>query len=118
MRRRLMAISGARPISSSGRIPGGRGWPERVPSLTLHRGMTRLRLDLDPGGGVVAGLLEGAHVAVHAGGDEAGGEVGAEQEVVDPDAGVAGEGVPEIVPVGVDRLVRVERAQGVGPALG
>ena len=37
--------------------------------------------------------------------------------MVDPQAGIARVGVPEIVPEGVDRLVRMERAQRVGPAL-
>ena len=37
--------------------------------------------------------------------------------MVDADAGVAGEGVAPIIPEGEDRLVRVELADRVGPAL-
>jgi hypothetical protein len=37
--------------------------------------------------------------------------------VVDADAGVAGEGVAPIIEEGEDRLVRVEGAERVGPAL-
>ena len=40
-----------------------------------------------------------------------------EQQMVDPDARVAREGVAPIIPEGEDRLVRMEVAERVGPAL-
>lgn len=41
----------------------------------------------------------------------------AQQQMVDPEASIAGVSVPEIIPESIDRLVRVNGAQGVGPAL-
>src|SRR4051812_5293978 len=76
-----------------------------------------LRGELDPRGGVVAGLLEGAHVPVHAGGDEVRSKVGAQEQVIDADARVADEGAPEIIPESVDIFVRVEGAQCIRPSL-
>ena len=70
-----------------------------------------------PGRRMVAGLLAGAKSGVDAGRREALRRDGIEQQMVDADAGVAGEGVAPIIPEGVDGLVGVEMADGVGPAL-
>ena len=67
---------------------------------------SRMRFQLHPGRGVVAGLFARSHVAVDAGRLQPLRRGLVEQEMVDPDAGVAGEGVPPIVPEGVDRLLR------------
>ena len=66
---------------------------------------------------MVAGLFPAAGVGVDAGGFEPPGRDRVEQQVVDADAGVAGEGVAPIIPEGEDRLVGMEMADGVGPAL-
>src|SRR4051812_25825423 len=74
-------------------------------------------LELDPGRRVVAGALAAADVAVHAGAFQPRRRRRVEQEMVDADAGVAGEGVPPIIPEGVDALVRMERTDRVDPIL-
>jgi hypothetical protein len=56
-------------------------------------------------------------VPVDIGGDEAVGEPGAEQEMIDPEAGISRERVSKIVPEGVDCLSRMKRAKRIGPAL-
>ena len=52
---------------------------------------TALSGELDPDRRMVAGLLPAAHLAIDAGSDEPPGDRGAEQQMVDPQAGVAGE---------------------------
>src|SRR6187402_2824361 len=37
--------------------------------------------------------------------------------MIEPQAGVAAPGVPEVIPEGIDPFVRMERAYSVGPAL-
>ena len=56
-------------------------------------------------------------MAVDLGIEQPVGKRGAEQQMIDAQAGIAAIGVPEIVPEGVDDLARVQRAQRVGPAL-
>src|SRR5262245_44353935 len=72
---------------------------------------------LDPGRRMIARLLPAAHLTVHAGLDEPARSRRAEQQMDYAQAGVAGPRVPEIIPEGVDALVRVKSAQCVGPAL-
>src|SRR5688572_2489542 len=74
-------------------------------------------LQFHPGRRVIAGLFPAAGRPVDARGYQGLRQSRAEQEVVDPNAGIALEGIPPIVPEGVDSLVRMELAQGVGPAL-
>jgi len=66
---------------------------------------TLLPRQLDPDGRMVTGLLPSAHFTVDAGGDEAAGYMGAQQEMIDPQAGIATIGVAEIIPEGIDRFV-------------
>jgi Family of unknown function (DUF5681) len=66
---------------------------------------------------VIARVFPGPRLAVHAGGDQAPAKGRAQQQVIDAQSGVAGKGVSEIFPEGVDPLPRVERPQRVGPAL-
>ena len=47
-------------------------------------------------------MVTGPHIALDAGGDQAAGKGRAQQEVVDTQPGVAGKGVPEIFPEGID----------------
>ena len=72
--------------------------------VPASQGLRRRIAELDPGRRVVAGLLPAAHVPVDAGGLQAAARrPRAQQQMVDAQAGVAGEGVPQIVPEGVDR---------------
>jgi hypothetical protein len=59
-------------------------------------------------------MVTGPHIAVDAGSDQAVGQGRAQQQVIDPQAGVAGKGVPEIFPEGVDPLIRVDRGVPLG----
>jgi diketogulonate reductase-like aldo/keto reductase len=94
-------------------------WPRDRRSKERHgAGVARSALDLDPRRGMIAGLLQRPDVPVDARGLQPRGELRAQEQVVDADAGVPGEGVPEIVPEGVDLLTREHRAQDVCPALG
>ncbi len=72
---------------------------------------------LDPDRRVIAGLFPAARGPVDAGGRQLRRQRRAQQRMVDADAGVALERVPPVRPKSVDALVRVERADGVGPAL-
>ena len=62
-------------------------------------------------------MFVGPHIAVDAGGNQAAGKGRAQQQMIDAQAGVAGKGVPEILPECVDPLIGVQRPQRVGPAL-
>lgn len=73
--------------------------------------------ELDPDRGMVAGPVGAADRAVDAGVGQAFGCKSVEQQVVDPQTGVARLGLPEIGPEGPGRIVREALAQGVGPAL-
>jgi hypothetical protein len=66
---------------------------------------------------MVARLLPATRLAIDVGRDEAVGDRRAEQQMVDAEPGVAGERVSKVVPERVDPLVRMQRAQRVGPAL-
>src|SRR5687767_9667676 len=67
---------------------------------------------------VVAGFLPAARGSVDAGSLQALRERGAEQGMIDADAGGSLERVPPIMPEGVDPFVRMQPAQRIGPALG
>src|SRR3954471_8988369 len=67
-------------------------------------------IEVHPGRGMVARPRAGPDLAIDSGGGEAARGDRVEQQMVDADAGVAGEGVPPIIPEGVDRLARVEVA--------
>ena len=66
---------------------------------------------------MIARMFVGPHIAVDAGGDQAAGKGRAQQQMINAQAGVAGKGIPEIFPEGVDPLAGVQRPQRVGPAL-
>src|SRR5215218_5888209 len=94
----------------------------RVHLAPFTRGFARWWLcravgELDPGRGVVACLVPASHVPVDAGGDKASRHRATEKKMIEPQAGVAAPGVPEVIPEGIDPFVRMERAYSVGPAL-
>ena len=74
--------------------------------------------ELDPGRCVIAGLFPSAHIAVDACRFKSLRYRRTEQDMVDAQSCVAAVGVPEIIPEGIDTLVRMECSQRVGPALG
>src|SRR5437868_6254267 len=107
-------------------IPPDKQWPcqwrksalsgVRTPGMCKsYRRLTIFKLD--PGRRMIARPFPPPHLAVDVGGNQPRGRVGAEQEMVDAQPGIARPGVPPIVPEGVDRLCGVEVADGVGPAL-
>ena len=67
---------------------------------------------------MIARPLAAAHIPVDASLPKARRRRRTEQKVIDPEARIAAPGIPEIIPEGVDRLVGVEVADGIGPALG
>src|SRR5689334_10607998 len=71
--------------------------------------------EFDPGGRMVARLVPPPDVAVHTGGGEAAGGRGVEQQVVDPQPGVAPPGAPCVVPECVYPSARVQVPQRVRP---
>lgn len=67
---------------------------------------------------MVASALDATDSAIDASVGQAFGRKAVEQQMVDPQAGVARPGLPEIGPKGPGRrIVREALAQGVGPAL-
>src|SRR3954468_24749517 len=72
----------------------------------------------DPGRRVVAGLLHRPDVPVNARRLQPRRQLRAQEQVVDAEPRVAGEGAPHVVPERVDRLIRVQVPQRVRPALG
>jgi hypothetical protein len=66
---------------------------------------------------MVTGFLPTADFAVHAPGAELLSGPSVEQKMVDADACIADVGIAEIVPEGVDRLVRVQFPDGIRPSL-
>ena len=62
-------------------------------------------------------MVAGPRIAVDAGGNQAAGKGRAQQQMIDAQPGVAGKGISEIFPEGVDPLVGMQRPQRVGPAL-
>ena len=62
-------------------------------------------------------MLVGPRIAVDPGGNQAAGKGRAQQQMIDAQTGVAGKGVPEILPECVDPLTGMQRPQRVGPAL-
>jgi hypothetical protein len=71
----------------------------------------------DPDRRVVAALLPPAHGFIDLGAFQSFGEIGCEQQMVDPQSRIAGIGVPEIIPEGIDAFVRMQGSQRIGPAL-
>lgn len=56
-------------------------------------------------------------MAIDLGIDQPVGKRRAQQEMVDAQSCIAAIGVPKVIPEGVDRLVRMDLAERVGPAL-
>ena len=67
---------------------------------------------------MIAGAGSPADLAIDPRLDDPVDEAAADQQVVDPEAGIARPGVAYVVPEGEGGLVRVEVGDGVGPALG
>ena len=68
-------------------------------------------------GGVVRGLLLGTRPFVDLASLQAGSQRRGEQKVIDANAAIMFEGLPEVVPEGEEAaLVRVQRTEGVGIA--
>src|SRR5436853_542345 len=65
----------------------------------------------DPDRRVVARLLPAADMPVDLGVRHPSCELRAQQQMVDPESRIAGIGIPEIIPEGIDRLIRVAGAQ-------
>src|SRR5918995_655079 len=72
---------------------------------------------LDPGGGVVAGALAAALLAIDAAFLQPRAERRRQQKMIDAQAGVALPAPPLVVPEGVHRLVGEQGSERVGPAL-
>lgn len=66
---------------------------------------------------MVAGMFLIANPAIHARLFQAGRQALAEKQVIDAQAGILLPVLTEIVPEGVDALVRISGTQGIGPAL-
>src|SRR5690348_3050115 len=71
-------------------------------------------LDLDPGRRMVAGLVAAAIGLVDAGIEQAVGGRRREQQMVDPEAGVALPATGGIIPEGIDRAVGIAGADRIG----
>ena len=71
----------------------------------------------DPNWRVVAGLFPSAHSPIDARGLQSLSDGRAQQQMIDPEPGVTGVGVSEIVPERVNALAGVKRSQRVGPTL-
>jgi len=71
----------------------------------------------DPSRSVIACVFPPAHVPIHACGLKAPCCSGAQENVIDPQAGIARERVAQVLPERVDARVRMQRAQRIGPAL-
>ena len=65
------------------------------------------RCELDPGGRVIARVFAATHLAIDPGSDKALRQRRAQQQMVDAQTGIAGKGVPEIVPESIDALARM-----------
>ena len=66
---------------------------------------------------MIAGVFLAADLAIDAGGEEPLRRLFAQEQMIDAQAGVARPAVPQIAPIGVDRRVGMQRANGVAPAL-
>jgi len=66
---------------------------------------------------VITGAGTAAHLAVHIGTGQHGSEFLVEQQVVDAQARVARPAIAPIVPIGVDRLVRMQYTDCIAPPL-
>src|SRR3981081_1047528 len=73
--------------------------------------------ELDPRGRMVAGIGLAPDLAVDTGIAQAAGEVGAEQQVIEAQAGVARPAVSHVMPEGIHRLLRMTGPDRGGPAL-
>ena len=66
---------------------------------------------------MIACVVAAAHPTINTGGGETLRQGRAEQKMIDAQAGIASERIPEILPERVDPLARVQRPQRIGPAL-
>ena len=66
---------------------------------------------------MVAGVFLAAHGAIDAGGDEPLRRLFAQQEMIDAQPRVARPAIPQVTPVGISRLVRMQIANRIAPAV-
>jgi hypothetical protein len=66
---------------------------------------------------MIAGTLQSADVAIDTGALEALRQFGIQQNVIEAQPAVAFPSVPHVIPKRVHRRFRMQRANGVGPAL-
>lgn len=65
---------------------------------------------------MVAGPVPAAHLTVDFSIEQAVAQIGGEEEMVEPEAGVSRPAHAHVVPEGVDALVGMQMAKGIGPA--
>ena len=115
-----MTSSGRRSVAD-GRDGGGSFGPRcRVVTRALRAtACARFRrvAQLRPHWGVVARVVFAPNRAIDAGGDEAPGKLGAQQDLVEAQPCVALPSLPHVVPESVHRLIRMERAYSIDPTL-
>ncbi len=66
---------------------------------------------------MVARFLPAAHIAIDARRPQSRGKSGTQQQVIDAQTGVPAISVAEVVPEGINHLLRVQRTQCISPAL-
>ena len=58
-----------------------------------------------------------AHIAIDTGHFDTPGGLGAEEQMIEPQTGVAFPAAPHVIPEGIHGLIRIERADGIHPTL-
>ena len=66
---------------------------------------------------MIAGMLPAPRRAIDPSPDQPIGNRPAQQQMIDAQPGIADKRVPEIFPEGIDALMRMQRAQSIGPPL-
>ena len=98
----------------------GQRRPQRTASLLgrdLAPAPPTRRGQLDPGRRMIARFGPGADLTIHPGTSKPWSKARANQNMIHPKPSVSGEGVSEVVPIGVDRLARVHFPNRVRPSL-
>src|SRR6185437_2776187 len=91
--------------------PGIGGGGSRLDVMSAARG------EPDPGRRVITRFLTAAHPVIDVGVEEAGREIGTQQQVIDSQTRVALEVIAKEVPERVEPFLRMAGAQGIHPAL-
>jgi hypothetical protein len=84
-----------------------------LPSTSLQTGVT----NFDPDRGMITGSFLSSDVPINAHLDQALCRVWAEEKVIDPQPRISRKRIPEILPEGVDALIRMKLPDGIGPSL-